>query len=64
MDGATYMHRVGRTGRFGTAGLSVTVVTEHELGVLRELLAGMGSEDGAGAGTGAGLYTRPLFSST
>jgi hypothetical protein len=39
-------------------------ITEHELGVLRELLAGMGSEDGAGAGTGAGLYTRPLFSST
>lgn len=26
-DYATYMHRVGRTGRFGTEGLSITFVT-------------------------------------
>ena len=38
-DAATYMHRVGRTGRFGTIGLSVTVVTPRELATLRELLA-------------------------
>ena len=28
---ATYMHRVGRTGRFGTRGLAVTFTTEAEL---------------------------------
>lgn len=38
-DASTYAHRVGRTGRFGTAGLSVTVVTHEELSRLRELLA-------------------------
>lgn len=38
-DASTYAHRVGRTGRFGTAGLSVTVVTTAELSRLRELLA-------------------------
>ena len=38
-DASTYAHRVGRTGRFGTAGLSVTVVTREELSRLRELLA-------------------------
>ena len=38
-DASTYAHRVGRTGRFGTAGLSVTVVTEGELRRLREMLA-------------------------
>lgn len=26
-DYATYMHRVGRTGRFGTEGLAITFVT-------------------------------------
>lgn len=38
-DASTYAHRVGRTGRFGTAGLSVTLVTTAELSRLRELLA-------------------------
>ena len=37
-DASTYAHRVGRTGRFGTAGLSVTIVTARELAGLRETL--------------------------
>ena len=53
-DGATYMHRVGRTGRFGTAGVSVAVVTAHELGVLRELLAGVAGEAAGSSGNREG----------
>ena len=30
-DAATYMHRVGRTGRYGTRGVAVTFVTPTEL---------------------------------
>ncbi len=30
-DAATYMHRVGRTGRYGTRGVAVTFVTPAEL---------------------------------
>ena len=34
-DAATYMHRVGRTGRYGTRGVAVTFVTPAELERLR-----------------------------
>ena len=37
-DAATYVHRVGRTGRFGTRGLSVSYVSQAELEVLRGYL--------------------------
>ena len=37
-SGATYMHRVGRTGRFGTYGLSVAVLTAGELEQLQSSL--------------------------
>ena len=37
-DASTYAHRVGRTGRYGTAGVSVTIVTARELAGLRETL--------------------------
>lgn len=30
-EAATYMHRVGRAGRFGTSGLAVAFVTQAEL---------------------------------
>ncbi|EFJ49377.1 hypothetical protein VOLCADRAFT_38357, partial [Volvox carteri f. nagariensis] len=33
-DAATYMHRVGRTGRFGSRGVCVSYVTEAELALL------------------------------
>lgn len=34
-SGATYMHRIGRTGRFGTSGVAVAVLTASELERLR-----------------------------
>ena len=38
-DAATYVHRVGRTGRFGTRGVSVAFVTRAELRQLKALVA-------------------------
>lgn len=38
VDCATYQHRLGRTGRFGTLGLGVSFVTESELFVLKEFV--------------------------
>ena len=35
-DRETYQHRIGRTGRFGTYGISVTVVTPSELETLKQ----------------------------
>ena len=37
---ATYLHRVGRTGRFGTAGVAVSIVAEDEVGRLKVRAAG------------------------
>ena len=34
----TYLHRIGRTGRFGTRGVAVTFLTELELGAFETLL--------------------------
>merc|ERR1711977_683679 len=37
-DGDTYLHRVGRAGRFGTKGLAITfVATEEDEGVLKKV---------------------------
>jgi hypothetical protein len=41
---ATYMHRVGRTGRFGTHGAAVSVVTRSELGRLKSMVSRTNSE--------------------
>jgi ATP-dependent RNA helicase DDX20 len=37
-DGETYLHRIGRTGRFGTLGLAVTIVTKTEEATFLALL--------------------------
>ena len=37
-NGATYMHRIGRTGRFGSYGIAVAVLTGRELETLRASL--------------------------
>ncbi|KAG5331273.1 DDX20 helicase, partial [Acromyrmex charruanus] len=37
-DPATYLHRIGRAGRYGSYGISVTIVTENELSSFRKLL--------------------------
>ena len=39
LNDATYMHRVGRSGRFGSLGAAVSVVTASELGRLRGVIA-------------------------
>ncbi|KYN33798.1 putative ATP-dependent RNA helicase DDX20 [Trachymyrmex septentrionalis] len=37
-DPATYLHRIGRAGRYGSYGISITIVTENELSSFRKLL--------------------------
>lgn len=37
-DPATYLHRIGRAGRYGSYGISITIVTESELSLFRKLL--------------------------
>lgn len=58
-DAATYVHRVGRTGRFGTRGVSVALVSAPELerlrGYLAEAHAGERGGDGLGALPAGGL---------
>ncbi|KAF9435544.1 DEAD (Asp-Glu-Ala-Asp) box polypeptide 20 [Entomortierella beljakovae] len=36
-DPETYLHRIGRTGRYGTTGLAVNIVSEEELGTIEIL---------------------------
>jgi ATP-dependent RNA helicase DDX20 len=43
-DKETYLHRVGRTGRFGSKGTAVSIVDEQELSQLREYAEGSGSD--------------------
>jgi superfamily II DNA/RNA helicase len=38
-DAATYVHRVGRTGRFGSRGVAVALLSGAELATLRGYLA-------------------------
>lgn len=38
-DAATYVHRVGRTGRFGSRGVAVALLNAAELDKLRGYLA-------------------------
>jgi len=60
-DAATYVHRVGRTGRFGTRGVAVAFVTEGELeqlqGLLVEARCGGESVESAAGGEG-GVFQR------
>ncbi|KYN17359.1 putative ATP-dependent RNA helicase DDX20 [Trachymyrmex cornetzi] len=37
-DPATYLHRIGRAGRYGSYGISITIITENELSSFRKLL--------------------------
>ncbi|XP_063985753.1 probable ATP-dependent RNA helicase DDX20 [Diachasmimorpha longicaudata] len=37
-DGATYLHRIGRAGRFGSHGIAITIVSENELEKFRDLM--------------------------
>lgn len=41
-DPATYLHRIGRAGRYGSYGISITIISESELSSFRKLLASIG----------------------
>jgi ATP-dependent RNA helicase DeaD len=43
-DPDVYVHRSGRTGRFDKAGVVVTLVTDRELGTLKQILSRIGKE--------------------
>jgi superfamily II DNA/RNA helicase len=53
-DAATYVHRVGRTGRFGTRGVAVALVTPPELARLEGLVAEARGGEGWGLVGGGG----------
>lgn len=41
-DPATYLHRIGRAGRYGSYGISITIISENELLSFKKLLASIG----------------------
>lgn len=44
-DSATYLHRIGRAGRYGSHGISVTIISENELPLFRQLLTSVGGSN-------------------
>lgn len=44
VDSATYLHRIGRAGRYGSRGISITIISENELENFRKLIFSIGSE--------------------
>jgi hypothetical protein len=45
-DAATYVHRVGRTGRFGSRGIAVALVAQQELRKLQQYLSDVKGGEG------------------
>eukprot|EP01060_Flectonema_neradi_P025092 TRINITY_DN3392_c0_g3_i1.p1 TRINITY_DN3392_c0_g3~~TRINITY_DN3392_c0_g3_i1.p1 ORF type:complete len:594 (+),score=140.70 TRINITY_DN3392_c0_g3_i1:103-1782(+) len=43
--GETYMHRIGRTGRYGSLGVAISVIPKSELEVLRSFRKHLGSDN-------------------
>jgi len=41
-DPSTYLHRIGRAGRYGSYGISITIVSESELSSFKKLLTAIG----------------------
>ncbi|XP_043263181.1 uncharacterized protein LOC122403626 isoform X2 [Colletes gigas] len=41
-DAATYLHRIGRAGRYGSYGISITIIAENELEIFQKLLDSVG----------------------
>ncbi|XP_076657906.1 uncharacterized protein LOC143362019 isoform X2 [Halictus rubicundus] len=41
-DSATYLHRIGRAGRYGSYGISITIIAENELETFTQLLTSIG----------------------
>ncbi|XP_031846731.1 uncharacterized protein LOC116433117 [Nomia melanderi] len=44
-DAATYLHRIGRAGRYGSHGISITIIAENELETFKQLLASVGDSN-------------------
>lgn len=42
IDAATYLHRIGRAGRYGSYGISITIIAENEIEMFKQLLASIG----------------------
>lgn len=41
-DGATYLHRIGRAGRYGSLGISITIISDTEVQTFQKILASLG----------------------
>lgn len=37
VDQETYIHRIGRTGRFGLKGIAITLVKSNQLQIIRQI---------------------------
>lgn len=44
-DAATYLHRIGRAGRYGSYGISITIASESELSSFKKLLTSVGGSN-------------------
>lgn len=42
IDAPTYLHRIGRAGRYGSYGISITIIAENEIETLKQLLTSVG----------------------
>ncbi|XP_015188423.1 PREDICTED: probable ATP-dependent RNA helicase ddx20 [Polistes dominula] len=44
-DAATYLHRIGRSGRYGSHGVSITIISDNELQSLKNILRNIGGNN-------------------
>ncbi|CAL7935211.1 unnamed protein product [Xylocopa violacea] len=44
VDAPTYLHRIGRAGRYGSHGISITIIADNELEILQQLLSSVGGQ--------------------
>lgn len=44
-DAPTYLHRIGRAGRYGSYGISITIIAENEIETLKQLLTSVGGSN-------------------
>lgn len=45
LDGATYLHRIGRAGRYGSQGIAITIVSESEIDTFKKLMNSFGGSN-------------------